>query len=112
MERRWRTVLNVIVVLPIFTASGCAQPTLLCRRPEVLQEVERLVRQQNVYNEVDANSAAEAPTSRANAVVCEAAVASVGYEPIPGGWQPRPIRLPAQYRVQVSGNRFFVQMLP
>lgn len=100
------------MVLVLALTQACTTPTPLCFRPEVLQEVERTVRQRNIYNTVDHYAVAEAPTTRANAVACTAVIDTLGYVPGADGWVARPARTTAQYDVQVSGNRFVVQVRP
>ena len=100
-----------LLMIAALTASGAhAQPTLLCRRPEVVDEVARTVRQWNAYNTVDAASVTETPTAFANAVICHAAIDGVGYVRTAEGWAPRRTREIRRYDVQVAGNRFTVQV--
>lgn len=92
------------------TARASTMPTLLCQREEVLQIVERTVRAWNVYNRMVDGTALETPTAVANAVICHATMMGIAYEPIPGGWVPRPYQENRRYDVQVVGNRVFVQV--
>ena len=96
----------------LVAAAPAGAQTLLCRRPEVLQEVGRIVRERNIYNQVDALSANEAPTARADAVICEADMTTIAYRRTASGWQPEQLRQRLRYDVQVTGNRFVVQVAP
>lgn len=87
-----------------------AEPSSLCGRAEVLQEVAREVRQWNAYNTIDPYSVREAPTERANAVVCHATMRSRGYRHYPDGWRPVSTEERRRFDVQVDGNRFQVQV--
>ena len=95
-----------------FSSPGRAEPTPLCQRPEVLQEVARTLRARNVYNTIDENSVMEVPTDRANAVICQITMTGTAYEPVPAGWQTHRVQEIRRYDVQVTGNRFFVQVQP
>ena len=94
------------------TLAACGGPELLCRRPEVLQEVGRILEARNVYNQIDDATIREAPTTQANAVVCHAAVSSIGYAPTKTGWQPWHVRSEHRYDVQVAGAVVYVQVPP
>lgn len=96
----------------MLTVQGCTAPQLLCGRPEVLVEVGRLVKNANLYNKVDPTTVAEAPTTRADAVICTVAVNSIGYFPTEAGWVPQPIQERRRYDVSVADNRFFVAVRP
>lgn len=109
MARRWRCVLTGLAMLSV---QGCVQQTPLCERPEVLQEIGRVVRQWNIYNTIEERSASEAPTFVANAVACTAVMVTVVYDPTATGWEPQPFRELLRYDVQVSGNRFYTQVVP
>ncbi|MBP0494945.1 hypothetical protein [Roseomonas indoligenes] len=89
-----------------------ATPSLLCGRDEVIRIVARTVRQWNQYNRIVDGSAVEAPTDRANAVICYATMTSVGYELTPEGWIPRRHEELRRYDVQVLANRLYVQVQP
>ena len=108
--RTLRWVHRLLMALLALAGGAHAEPTPLCQRPEVLQEVARTVRQWDVYNQLEEYSVTEQPTTRANAVVCHAVIRSVGY--VWGGqaWEPRPSRVIRRYDVQVEGNRFVVQV--
>lgn len=110
MPMRWR--LCGMALLAGTIGPGCAEPVLLCRRPEVAEEVSRVVQKWNVYNQLDPFSAREAPTTRANAVVCRAEMDTVGYQPTPNGWLPRPVRVPVHYAVQVRDHLVYVEVIP
>ena len=94
------------------TLAGCGGPELLCRRPEVLQQVQSIIEARNTYNEIDDSTIREAPTTRANAVVCHAAISTIGYVPTETGWQPWHIRAERRYDVQVEGALVHVQVPP
>ncbi len=108
-------ILRTIAVgaaLALSSTTALARPTPLCERPEVLQEVARRIKAWNVYNAIDESTVAEAPTTRPNAVMCQAVVTSLSYVSTPAGWETRPSRALHRYEVQVTGNRFFVQISP
>lgn len=94
----------------VASAAARAEPSALCSRPEVLQEVARTVRQWNAYNTIDPDSVREAPTNRANAVVCHATMRSRGYRQYPDGWRPVSTEERRRFDVQVEAGRFFVQV--
>ena len=102
----------VAVLILVGAIVGCEPTTLLCQRPEVLHEVEQIMRARNIYQDVDETTVTEAPTMRADAVVCHAAVTSIGYVPAKTGWHPRPVRTVRRYDVQVTSPFFFVQVPP
>lgn len=101
---------RTMAVLTMLAAPALAEPSLLCTRPEVLQEVGRTVRQWNTYNTIDEVGIEEAPTGRANAVVCHTTMRSIGYQQFPTGWRAVPTRERRRFDVQVVGHRFFVQV--
>ena len=112
MATGWRPHVAGIALLLGAATPGRAEPALLCQRPEVLQEVARTLRQWNLYNTIDENSVTEAPTDRANAVICQITMTGTGYEAIPSGWRTRRFEEVRRYDVQVAGNRFFIQVQP
>ena len=112
MAGHWRRALTGLALLSGVAGPSCAPQTPICERPEVLQEVGRVVRQWNIYNELDEATAREAPTTVANAVVCTATLITRGYDPTASGWQSQPLAEPLRYDVQVNGNRFYVQVAP
>lgn len=99
-----------VAVVALLSGPALAEQSLLCTRPEVLQEVGRTVRQWNTYNTIDDVGVQEAPTDRANAVVCHATMRSIAYQQIPGGWRPIATEERRRFDVQVQGNRFVVQV--
>ena len=84
----------------------------MCQREEVLQEVGRIVRTENVYNAVDPNLVAEAPGPRPNLVACTVSVTGATYLPSASGYEVRRSRVSRRYDVAVTGNRFVVTVLP
>lgn len=107
MRHRWPTVISGLLLLAL---PACAAPAPVCGRPEVLGEVARVVRQWNVYNRIDDHYVSEASAGRPNAVICHTVMLGAGYEVDRGLSEPRTTRVWRRYDVEVSGNRFTVQV--
>lgn len=106
-------MLRAAVLGALAPLSGCAPDLpLLCGREEVIRIVDRTVRGWNAYNRILADTAAEAPTTAADSVVCHATMATIGYERMPEGWVARPVQEVRRYDVQIVRNRLFVQVPP
>lgn len=105
-------VRQACVLAAALAVAGCMAPQPLCGRPEVLAEVGRVIRIENIYNKIDPNTVAEGPTARADFVVCSIIVNSVGYVPTAAGWVPQPVQERHRYSVSVADNRFTVAVLP
>lgn len=105
-------VRQACVLAAALAVAGCMAPQPLCGRPEVLAEVGRMIRMENIYNKIDPNTVAEGPTARADFVVCSIVVTSVGYVLTVAGWVPQPVQERHRYNVAVVNNRFTVALLP
>ena len=84
----------------------------LCQRPEVLEDVARLVKKVDYYAVLDDTTVREGPSGRANAIDCRIETLSVGYIQSAIGTERRPIRQQRHYDVQFVQNRYSVRLLP
>lgn len=109
MRHRWPTLAAALPLAALLPFAACA-PTPICARPEVLEEVARILREQDIYNRIDDHFVTEAPTTRPGTVTCQTVVRGATYTVNRGLSEPRTTSTWRRYDVTLQDNRFAVDV--